>query len=401
MIDRYADVPTRLGPAPPVTAPPPTIAVPTVLPRECEVTLAEPEPRAPRLEQSPASNVVITVSAGLITVGIGLLALMILAAESWQWSRWLVSVHPVLPYVFWVAAGAILAGVLGHLRLTPYFRLRAVDRLKDLIEQADSTRELLAGQERELHTQLERYTRSLRRSGSITGGTSKQIGEQSSSQEMMKSLRTLVLPDLDREARRTIEGHARAVAISTALSPSGTIDSALVLWRNSQMIAEIASCYGLRPGRWGIAVLTYRVILNVATAAVSQESINMLSLAYGPKLAEAIGKTMGGVGGAIAAAGGVIATANPLVGVPVAFVGGLVRTVSVGAGQAAEVVSGPVLQGILTAILTVRTGLEVQRQCRVVPMTEEERADQTASLVGALRTWISQSAGDSHGEKDE
>ena len=122
----------------------------------------------------------------------------------------------------------------------------------------------------------------------------------------------------------------------------------------------------------------------MATAAVTQQALHMFHIAYGATVAEAGGKLASGLGGAVAAAGKGLDSAHPVLGVPLAAIGEGVRHLGRGAGEAAEAVSGPLVEGLLTAALTVRIGLKAQQECRLFPMTDAEQESLTAGTLTAL-----------------
>ena len=154
--------------------------------------------------------------------------------------------------------------------------------------------------------------------------------------------------------------------------------------RNTQLVLQIADVYGVRPGLFGSIRLVRRVLANVATAAVTQQALHLFHVAYGATIAEAGGKILSGVGGAVAAVGGPVSVGLPQVGVPLAMAGEVIRHLGRGAGEAAEAMSGPLIEGLLTAALTVRVGLEAQQECRLFPMTDAEQDELTAGTLAAL-----------------
>ena len=296
-----------------------------------------------------------------------------------------------LVYTFWFAYACFVVGALTlvGMQLRQYLRLRTIDVLKkELTEGRDvgsDLSDLTIHQGDRIQHRLHGYGWKLRQNGSISDPVWSKMEGAITLHDWIDLFQVDILPSLDERARRIIEEHAQSVAICTALSPSGIIDSLLVFWRNTKMLAEVAGVYGARPGIWGTIVLGRRVGKNVATAAVTQEVIHLVHLAYGPKIAQGIGKAVEGVGGAIAYAGGATAFAIPLIGIPMAGIGAVVKTIARGTGEALEIVSGPTLDAFLTAILTIRVGQEVQRQCRIIPMTSEEEARETATLGSAMR----------------
>jgi uncharacterized membrane protein YcjF (UPF0283 family) len=200
----------------------------------------------------------------------------------------------------------------------------------------------------------------------------------------IEELREHLLKPMDDHAKKVIEENARAVAIYTALSPSETLDSFLVLWRSSRMIVDIASVYGMRPGWGGSLRLVFRVLAQVAAAAGTQASLNMLHVAYGPKIAQAMGSVLGLLGKSAKSAGGLVTLAgHPWLGLPIAVTGHFIASTAEKGGEVLEVLSGPVTDGLLMAVFTVRVGLATQNECRLISMTEED-IEKTAGIVGTI-----------------
>lgn len=411
MVDKYANVPTILESVIPPSQPDhnnanhlsdgegvqdnnaiSTTTPPTVLPEDLPDKPWEPDPSPgpvePELQKDP---LFLRVVRWLAVFGLLMLTLVLAISECWRWSNWLRSQNLILLYVFWFAFACFLIGVLMlvGLQLRQYFRLRTIDVLKKALAEGPQTApglgDLTIRQEDDIQRKLYGYALMLRRSGSVCDAVWSKVESAITLDDWTDLLRIEILPSLDERALTIIERHVGAVAISTAISPSDIIDSFLVLWRNTKMLAEVAEVYGARPGFWGTARLARRVGTNVATAAVTQEAIHLLHVAYGPKIAEATGKTFEGLGSALTYVGGLASHSMPMIGLPIAGLGVVVNHVSRGTGQVAEVLSGPVVDALLTAVLTIRIGHEVQRQCRIIPMTAEEQACETAALGSVLQ----------------
>jgi putative membrane protein len=72
-----------------------------------------------------------------------------------------------------------------------------------------------------------------------------------------------LLAPLDDEVRQVIRRESLAVAVGTAVSPSGSADAFVVLWRSVNLVARIAELYYGRPGIRG----TFFVLADVSFAA--------------------------------------------------------------------------------------------------------------------------------------
>jgi putative membrane protein len=137
----------------------------------------------------------------------------------------------------------------------------------------------------------------------------------------LRSLETVrfdsLFKPLDVEANHVIRAEALAVGLGTAVSMSGTFDAWLVMWRNLTLVSKLATIYYGRPGIRG----TFFVIRDVATA--------MLLAA----------KMQGALEG----------TANFLAS---------------WFGSAGSAIIGPVADGAMNALVTVRIGYVAKARCR-------------------------------------
>jgi putative membrane protein len=126
-----------------------------------------------------------------------------------------------------------------------------------------------------------------------------------------------LLAPLDRKAGEAIRGEALRVGIMTAVSPYGSLDAFLVLWRNVNLVSRVATIYYGRPGPRG----TVRVVRDVALATVASAYLDDLS----EVAADAVASF---------------------------------------AGKAAGVLAGPLLEGSLNAVATLRIGYVAKARCR-------------------------------------
>ena len=144
-----------------------------------------------------------------------------------------------------------------------------------------------------------------------------------------------LLEPLDRKARAVIRQEALGVGIATAVSWNGTIDAFLVLWRNANLCARIARIYYGRPGARG----TLAILRDVSAATIASAYLQDLSEAAGSALSGIFGKTVGALG-------------------------------------------GPLLDGGLNAVATLRIGYVAKARCRAFSAwTEATRAQ---ALKGAF-----------------
>ncbi len=144
-----------------------------------------------------------------------------------------------------------------------------------------------------------------------------------------------LLAPLDRRARETIRAEALAVGVSTAVSWNGTMDAFLVLWRSCNLASRIATIYYGRPGVRG----TFAILRDVSAATLASAYLQDLTQTAGGALGGAFGKTLG-------------------------------------------TLAGPLLEGGLNAVATLRIGYLTQARCRAFDAwTERSRA---AAVTGAF-----------------
>lgn len=102
-----------------------------------------------------------------------------------------------------------------------------------------------------------------------------------------------LLEPLDRKARQVIRQEALAVGIATAVSWNGTLDAFIVLWRNCNLVSRIARIYYGRPGARG----TLSIVRDVSVAVMAGAYLQDLTEAAGSAMGGLFGKTVGALGG--------------------------------------------------------------------------------------------------------
>ena len=126
-----------------------------------------------------------------------------------------------------------------------------------------------------------------------------------------------LLETLDQEVERVIRQQALAVGATTAVSPYGTVDAFIVLWRNANLVSRIANLYYGRPG----VRHTWTILRDVSAATVTALYMQPASSAAG----------------------------------------GLIKNM---AGRTAGFVAGPLLDGGANALFTLRLGYVAKARCR-------------------------------------
>ena len=153
-----------------------------------------------------------------------------------------------------------------------------------------------------------------------------------------------LLAVLDDQVRQIIRRESLAVAVATAVSPSGAADAFVVLWRNVNLVARIAELYYGRPGIRG----TFMVLTDVSFAAVVASQMQ--------GIAEKGVQTAGGF-----------------------------------LGKAASPFAGPVVDGVVNGLVTMRIGYLAMHRCRAF------RAFTERSIGGFLRSAFREAAKQSAG----
>ncbi|MHC5009335.1 MAG: YcjF family protein [Planctomycetota bacterium] len=145
-----------------------------------------------------------------------------------------------------------------------------------------------------------------------------------------------LLAPLDEKVGAEIRAEAVRVGIATAVSPYGNLDAFLVLWRNCNLVARIARIYYGRPGARG----TLRVLRDVSAATMAGAYLENLTDIAGDAVASF-------------------------------------------AGKAAGVIAGPLLDGSLNAVATLRVGYLTKARCRAFSAWTEQR--RTRAVANALK----------------
>jgi putative membrane protein len=126
-----------------------------------------------------------------------------------------------------------------------------------------------------------------------------------------------VLKPLDKKVDQLIHAEAVAVGVATAVSMNGTVDAFIVLWRNANLVAKVARTYFGRPHLWG----SLRILRDVAAIVVVARALEDVTDLTG----DVIGSLLGRMGGLVA---------------------------------------GPVMDGGVNAMMTLKLGYLAKRRCR-------------------------------------
>lgn len=122
---------------------------------------------------------------------------------------------------------------------------------------------------------------------------------------------------IDAEVERLIHSEAVGVGVATAVSMNGTVDAFIVLWRNANLVARIARLYFGRPHLRG-SLLILRDVAAIVVLSRALEDVTDLT-------GEVMGSLLGRMGGVLA---------------------------------------GPVMDGAINAMMTLKLGYLTKRRCR-------------------------------------
>ena len=142
--------------------------------------------------------------------------------------------------------------------------------------------------------------------------------------ELLQSLRTFEhkhidarLKAIDAQVDKLIHAEAVGVGVSTAVSMNGTVDAFIVLWRNANLVARVARLYFGRPNFRG-SMLVLRDVAAMVILSRALEDVTDLT-------GEILGSLLGRMGGVLA---------------------------------------GPVMDGAINAMMTLKLGYLAKRRCR-------------------------------------
>ena len=126
-----------------------------------------------------------------------------------------------------------------------------------------------------------------------------------------------LLAPLDRKVKQIIHAEAVGVGVATAISMNGTVDAFIVLWRNANLVARVSRIYFGRPHLMG----SLRILRDVAAIVVAARALEDVTDITG----DVVGSLLGRMGGLIA---------------------------------------GPVMDGGINAMMTLKLGYLAKRRCR-------------------------------------
>ncbi len=135
------------------------------------------------------------------------------------------------------------------------------------------------------------------------------------------------LKDIDARVDKIIHADAVGVGVATAISMNGTVDAFIVLWRNANMVSRISRLYFGRPHLRG----SLTILRDVAAIVVVSRALEDVTEITG----EVIGGLLGRMGGLVA---------------------------------------GPVMDGAVNAMMTLKLGHLTKRRCRSYKAWSQDEA---------------------------
>jgi uncharacterized membrane protein YcjF (UPF0283 family) len=288
-----------------------------------------------------------------LSLGIIGVAAIVLVLQVAQIHGQLADVHPLVGHGFLVAVLALVVWLVG----VPIARYLRVPVALKPPEMAGKSEEVTTVQVQRRARFLAHYVRSLRKNP-LMADSRAEVNEvlkaceavrgrvlSRSTAEAQAALGELteferqrldpLLKPIDAEVDRVVRREALAVGLGTAVSPNGTLDAFIVLWRNANMVSRIANLYFGRPGARG----SLMILRDVSAATLLATYLEGLADAAG----SLIGNLLGGIAGTVA---------------------------------------GPVIEGGVNSLATLRIGYTARARCRSFKAwTEQTR---TAALKAAF-----------------
>jgi putative membrane protein len=183
------------------------------------------------------------------------------AADLLQRSPWLGGAFATLLAL----AGAGALGVVGREALS----LRRLGRVDDLrIEGERLMMSEAHGQAEDLLRQVEKLYRDRQDLDQPIWRFHDQASDALNDRERLELFAHTVFGPIDQAAYQIVKRSGRDVAVLTALTPIGVLDSLIVLVRTVSMMRGIARLYGVRPGLAATIKLARRGIRNIIIAGV-------------------------------------------------------------------------------------------------------------------------------------
>ncbi len=262
-------------------------------------------------------------------------AFLVVIGQGFLFYRLFDDVHPVLGYAYVLILAGLLVALVGR-PIAGFLSMPVAARPPSILIDARAPRpEALAARIRYdirylqmlqanplTHSERPAIAQGIARARDLLGRAGSATAPQALalSAELEVFERTQIealLAPLDKRAEAIIHSEAVGVGVATALSMNGTLDAFIVLWRNANLIARVSRIYFGRPHLMG----SLRILRDVAAIVVAARALEDVSEITG----DIIGGLLGHMGGLIA---------------------------------------GPVMDGGINAMMTLKLGYLAKRRCR-------------------------------------
>ncbi|HMW49943.1 MAG TPA: TIGR01620 family protein [Marinagarivorans sp.] len=196
---------------------------------------------------------------GLKTAGLalGVLAAMALAWPLMQWLTWAFNLQPLLGVGLLMVITSLFSAC-GFSLLQLIKGQAQVKQLGQLQEQAEALAgHKTFGKARPFVAALQGFYAG-KPQGDMLAEVLKSLPDYADDRETLAHIERGFLAPLDAEALRLINRYSSQTALAVAVSPWVSLDMALSLFRNAQMLSRIGELYGLRPSpltRWRLLKL--------------------------------------------------------------------------------------------------------------------------------------------------
>jgi putative membrane protein len=216
-----------------------------------------------RIEALPLKGLKTTLMA------CGLLAFFALAWPLMQWLTWAFTLQPLLGvgvlifiiYLFSLCGLSVVQIIKGQAQ---------VQQLIHLQQQAQTLiGHKTFGKSQAYLAALQNFYRD-KPQAEMLAGIIKTLPDYADDTEILAHIERGFLAPLDQEALRRINAYSSQTALAVALSPWVSLDMALSLLRNGQMLSRIGELYGLRPSMLSRWRLIKMVITHLIGAGASE-----------------------------------------------------------------------------------------------------------------------------------
>jgi putative membrane protein len=207
-------------------------------------------------------------------IACGLLAFFALAWPLMQWLTWAFSLQPllgvglliVMMYLFSLCGFSVVQIIKGQAQA------RQLIQLQQQAQQLNGHKTF--GKAKHYLAELQAFYRE-KPQGEMLALVLEHLPDYADDTEILAHIERGFLAPLDQEALRRINAYSSQTALAVALSPWVSLDMALSLLRNGQMLSRIGELYGLRPsmlGRWRLIrmVVTHLIGSGASEWAIDQ-----------------------------------------------------------------------------------------------------------------------------------